>query len=76
MKGDINKFCPIDGTRCKGCISCIVLQKNIPWPNDWLKEIMGKWPGNETIGELLAALKNKDANLPLAGRRRIKWNIA
>jgi hypothetical protein len=24
---------------------------------DWLKEIWGKWPGDESIEELLAALK-------------------
>jgi hypothetical protein len=30
-------------------------------PNpDWLKEIWGKWPGDETIDELLAALDNID----------------
>ena len=32
-------------------------EKIVPNPG-WLKEVWGKWPGDETIDELLAALDN------------------
>ena len=35
------------------------LGKIAPNPG-WLKEFWGRWPGDETIGELLAALDNID----------------
>jgi len=64
MNGSINGFCPIDGTECRRCYGCAVMDKQAPWPNNWLKEITGKWPGDETIEELLAALNDKGVKTP------------
>ncbi len=64
MNGNINGYCPIDGEECVDCFYCAVLDNTSPWPKNWLNEIKGKWPGNETIEELLDALKNKGVNPP------------
>jgi hypothetical protein len=37
--------------------------KIVPNPG-WLKDIWGKWPGDETIEELLAALDSLDGRRP------------
>jgi hypothetical protein len=62
--GSISNYCPIDGNPCCCCVNCAVLAEKTQWPQNWLREITGKWPGDETIEEILAALKSMGAKTP------------